>query len=99
MGELNCSSVGEGLLGSPQPVLMKDSVYGSKLFIDCSWWKIGCILNCTPSQGGHEIKYLLQGEMSGKGSLLAKPSRPLGTSLAWRTLFWAYVTIGHVSFL
>jgi hypothetical protein len=39
------------------------------------------------SQGGSEIKYILQGEMSGKGSLLAKPSRPLGTSLAWRTLF------------
>jgi hypothetical protein len=35
--------------------------------------------------------------MSGKGSLLAKPSRLLGTSLAWRTLFWAYVTIGHVA--
>lgn len=31
--------------------------------------------------------------MSGKGSLLAKPS---GTSLAWKTLFWAYVTIEHV---
>ena len=31
--------------------------------------------------------------MSRKGSLLAKPSGPLGTSLAWRTLFWAHVTI------
>jgi hypothetical protein len=47
------------------------------------------------SQGGLEIKYLLQGGMSEKGSLLAKPSGPLGTSLAWRTLFWAYVTTGH----
>jgi hypothetical protein len=29
--------------------------------------------------------------MSGKGSLLASPYGPLGTSLAWRTLLWAYV--------
>ena len=42
----------------------------------------------TP-QGGPEIKYLLQEGMSGKGSLLAKPSGPLDTSLAWRTLYWA----------
>ena len=44
------------------------------------------------SQCELEIKYLLQGGMSGKGSLLAKPSGPLGTLLAWRTLFWAYLT-------
>lgn len=31
-------------------------------------------------------------------SLLAKPSGPLGTSLARITLFWAYLTTGHVSF-
>ena len=32
---------------------------------------------CVPtSQGGPEIKYLLQGGTSGKGSLLAKPSGP-----------------------
>ena len=57
---------------------------------------------CKPyptSQGGPEIKYLLQGEMSGKGNLLAKISRPLGTSLAWRTLFWASMTIGRVSLM
>ena len=42
---------------------------------------------------------LLQGGMSGKGILLAKPSGPLGTSFAWRTLFWAYMTMGHVSFM
>ena len=54
---------------------------------------------CTPPpQGRPEIKYLLQGGMPGKGSLLAKPSGPLGTSLAWRTLFWAYVTITHIFF-
>ena len=37
--------------------------------------------------------------MSGKGSLLAKLSGPLGTSLAWRTVFWAYVTTEHISFM
>ena len=39
------------------------------------------------SQGGLEIKYPLQGGMSGKGSLLTKPSSPLGTSSNRRTLF------------
>jgi hypothetical protein len=41
---------------------------------------------------GPEIKCLLQEGMSGKGSLLAKPSGPahLGISLAWRTLFCAH---------
>ena len=40
--------------------------------------------NHTPlSQGRPEIKYLLQGGVSGKKGLLAKPSRPLGTSLKW----------------
>lgn len=34
--------------------------------------------------------------MSEKGNLLAKPSGPLGTSLTLGTLFWAYVTTGHV---
>ena len=53
----------------------------------------GCI---SIPEGGPEIKYLLQGGMSEKGSLLAKHSGPLGTSLVWRTLFWAYMTIGHV---
>jgi hypothetical protein len=32
-------------------------------------------------QGGPEVKYLLQGGVSEKESLLAKSSRPLGTSL------------------
>jgi hypothetical protein len=45
-----------------------------------------CTVSTSP--GGPEVKYLLQGGMSGKGSLLAKSSRPLGTSLAWRTQFW-----------
>lgn len=39
------------------------------------------------SQGGSEIEYLLQGGMSGKGSLLVKHYGPLGTSLAPRNLF------------
>jgi hypothetical protein len=46
-----------------------------------------------PSQGGPKIKYLLQGGMSGKGSLLTKPSRPLGTSLEGELCFRAYVTV------
>jgi hypothetical protein len=43
----------------------------------------GCI---PPVQGESEVKYLLQEGISGKGSLLAKPSEPLDTSLAWRIL-------------
>ena len=46
----------------------------------------GCVKPYPTSQGGPEVKYLLQGGMSGKGSLLAKPSRPLGTSLKWRSV-------------
>jgi hypothetical protein len=53
-------------------------------------------MNTILSQGRFEIKCLLQRRMSRKGSLLAKPSGMLGTSLAWRTLFWAYVTIGNI---
>jgi hypothetical protein len=38
-----------------------------------SWQKVD-ELNHTPvSQGGPEVKYLLQGGLSQKGSLLAKP--------------------------
>ena len=59
----------------------RDSPCLSKLFIH---GRKECI---QLTQGGPEIKYLLQEGMSGKGSLLAKPSGPLGTSLAWRTLF------------
>lgn len=39
-------------------------------------------------QGRQEIKCILQGVISGKGSLFAKPSGPLEISLVWRTLFW-----------
>lgn len=45
---------------------------------------------CVPtSQGGPEIKYLLQGGMPEKGSHWLNPS---GSPLAWRTVFWADVT-------
>jgi hypothetical protein len=53
----------------------------------------GCV---STSQGGAEMKYLLQGGISGKGSLLTTSSEPLGTLLAWRTLFWACVTFPYV---
>lgn len=48
------------------------------------------------SQGRPEIKCLLQGRMSGKGCLLAKPSGPLDTSLTWRILYWAIWPIWRV---
>jgi hypothetical protein len=48
-------------------------------------------LNLT-SQGGPEIKYLLQGGMSVKESLLAKPSWPL-------SMFWAYAICGQNFFM
>ena len=55
-------------------------VYGRK-------WMHSPFLSIWP-----DIKYRLQGEMSEKGSLLAKPSGTTGTSLAWRTWIWAYMT-------
>lgn len=42
---------------------------------------------------------LLQGGVFSKGTFLAKSSEHLGTSLVWRTLFSAYLTIGHISFM
>jgi hypothetical protein len=47
----------------------------------------GCVKSYPTSQGGPEITCLLQGGISEKGSLLAKPLGPLSTSIAWRTLF------------
>jgi hypothetical protein len=69
----------------------------------CSWWKRQSLVpvcwlflmenGCMPaSQGGPEINYILQGGMSRKDSLLAKPSGLLGISLVWRTLFWEFGT-------
>lgn len=51
---------------------MTETGHGSKLFIDCSWWKMNAYLNLPTSQGASEIKYHLQGGMTGKASLLAK---------------------------
>jgi hypothetical protein len=62
------------------------------LTILCGKW----MLTILTSQGGPEIKYLLLGGMAEKGSLLAKLPGPLGTSLALRTLFWAYLTRGPI---
>jgi hypothetical protein len=55
--------------------------------------------NCAPlSWGGPEVKYFLQGGVSGKGSLLAKPFRPLGTSLKWSSVL-RLLTCGQVLYL
>lgn len=70
----------------------------------------GCVKLYPTSQGGPKVKYLLQGGMSGKESLLAKSSRPLGSSLPWGSVLslcdhrspsmlrgCPYVTDGHKS--
>ena len=74
---------------------MKETVLGSKMVIGCSLWK----RDSCPLLRVDPIQYLLQGGMSGKGNSMAKPSVFLGTSLAWGTLFWAYVTTCHVSYV
>ena len=68
---------------------MKERVCGSKLFINCSWQKMDVY---TPLlrvwlRLKSESTYM-QGGMSRKGSLLARFSGPLGTSVAWKTLLW-----------
>jgi hypothetical protein len=45
-----------------------------------------CVKLYPTFQGGPEVKYLLQGGVSGEASLLAKLSRPLGTSLKWKSV-------------
>ena len=69
----------------------KRQFHDSKQFIVMA--ENGCVKPYPTSQGGPEIKYLWQGGMSRKESLLAKPSGSLGTLLAQRTLFWAYVSM------
>jgi hypothetical protein len=59
-----------------------ETVHSSKQFIFMT--ENRCIKPYSTSQDGTDIEDFLQGGMSEKGSLLAKPSRPLGTSLAWR---------------
>jgi hypothetical protein len=46
----------------------------------------GCVKPYPTSQGVLEIKYLFQGEVSGKESSLVKPSRTLSTSLKLRSV-------------
>lgn len=63
---------------------MKETVHGFKAFIvmaGCGWVKPYPL-----SQGWPEVKYLLKGGVSGKENSLAKSSRPLGTSLKWRSV-------------
>jgi hypothetical protein len=64
---------------------------------DRSLWKMDAYCTIPISPDEPKTKYLLQGGMSGKESLLAKPPGPLGTSLERRTLLWAYMTTGHIS--
>jgi hypothetical protein len=62
----------------------KEAVNGFKAFIvmvESGWVKL-----YPTSQGRPEVKYCLLGEVFGKESLLAKSSRPLGTSLKWRSV-------------
>jgi hypothetical protein len=54
-------------------------IVGSKLFIDCSLWKMGAYQLFRVDQ---RLNTFCRKECP---SLLAKPSRPLNTSLAWRT--------------
>lgn len=83
---------GEGCWGEVGPYRRGED-HRSKRFIMV---ENGCVKLYPTSHVGPEINYLLQGGVSGKGSLLAKPSGLLGTLLAWRTLFRTYLTIGHV---
>jgi hypothetical protein len=68
-------------------------------FSDRSLWKMGPL---SLPQGRPEIKYRLQKGMSRKGSLLAKPSGPLNTSLARGDLcfglhdHWSCPFVGHM---
>ena len=67
---------------------MKETVHGSKLFIDCLRQKLDAYHIISTSQGVSKIISLLQGGIYDKGCLLAKSSGSLGTYLAWRILFW-----------
>ena len=68
----------------------EEAVHGFKAFIVMV--ESGDEWNHTPlSQGRPEVKHLLQGGVSGKESLLAKPlhsllAKPLHTSLKWRSV-------------
>ena len=74
MGDLGCGSVGEGFLHAPMAVLdERDSPWFQTIY-----WLFIVENGCIPtSQGGPEIKYLLQGGMSENRSLLTKHSGSL----------------------
>ena len=77
-------SIGEGLPhGSPRKD-PNEKIHGSKAFIVMA--ETGYVEPYPASQNGPEINHLLQEGVSGKGSLLAAPSRPLCSSLAWRSV-------------
>ena len=61
----------------------KEAVRGFKAFIVMV--ESRCVKLYPTSQVRPEVKYLLQGRVS-EESLLAKSSRPLGTSLKWRSV-------------
>jgi hypothetical protein len=78
---------------------MKENIH---IYLYCllavAYWKMDVYSTIATSRDRHEIKHHLQGRMSEKGNLLTEPSGPLVTSLAWRTLFWPYMTTSHMSF-
>lgn len=75
----------------------RQMVCGSKPFIVIV--ESGCVKPYPLSQDEPAIKYLCRkGILSEKGILLAMLSGALSTSLALRSLSWAYVTIGYFSF-
>ena len=83
-----CSATGHGLLGSRNSGSLTT-------FIPCHSWT--STLHTIPtSQGRLEIKYLCREECLGGEACWLSLASPLGNSLAWRMLFWAYVIIGHV---
>ena len=91
----SCGSVSKVLFHASQvrPWWKRESMaLNSLLTVHHGKWMHTVPYHTLPtSHDGPEIKYLLQGGMSGKGNSLDNPSRPLGTSLAWRTLIWAYM--------
>lgn len=78
MGHLGCGPVAGDLLHAPHSSFDgRDGPCLSIVFIDCSSWEMN--VNQLLPQGEPEFKYFLQGGMSRKESLLAKPSGPLDT--------------------
>jgi hypothetical protein len=63
----------------PGQFSMRQSVFDLKLFIDCSSWKMGAYDLFRVDQ---RLNNFCRMECGEKGSLLAKPSWPLDTSLA-----------------